>query len=113
MNVIKRKNTLVRDIVNETEQFKSWNHLDLATWDAVHNKVNEVIQAYLNSSMMEYAEAAVGLDQNNKDFIWIEIEVVWESGRDADNFIIFIRPDGTFKNLTSLAADYDRAMGIV
>jgi len=62
---------------------------------------------------MEYAEAAVGLDQAHKDRIWIEVTVVWEQGRDADEFVIFLKPDGTFKDSKSLATDYDRAMGVV
>lgn len=113
MSVIKRRNDLVQDIVDQTEHFKSWNHLDLATWDAVHDKVNEILQVHLSYSMMESAEAMVGLDISNKDRIWIEIEVVWESGRDLDGFVIFLIPDGTYKDPATLAADYDRAMGVV
>ena len=113
MSVIKRRNDLVQDIVNETEKYKSWNMLELDTWDAVHETVDEVLQVHLKYSMMEYAQASVGLDQTTKDRIWVEVEVTWDSARDADAFIIIIKSDGTFKNAASLATDYDRAMGVV
>lgn len=113
MSIIQQRNDLVEDIIDETEQFKSWDHLDLATWDAVHDAVNRVLQLHLSATTMISAEAMVGLDQKNKDRIWIEVEVIWETGRDADGFVLFLRPDGTYKNPTTLAEDYDRAMGVV
>ena len=113
MSFIKRRNDLVQDIVNEVEKYKSWNIQELDTWDAIHKTVNEVLQVHLTYSMMEYAEASVGLDQKNKDRIWIEVEVVWDKSRDTDAFVIFVMPDGTVKNSATLAADYDRAMGVV
>ena len=113
MSVSQRRDNLVRDIVDETAQYRSWDVQDLATWDAVHHKVNEILQIHLAHSMMEYAQAEVGLDQKNRDRIWIEVEVTWEKGRDADGFVIFVKPDGTYKDPATLAADYDRAMGVV
>lgn len=113
MSIIQQRNDLVEDIIDQTEQFKSWDHLDLATWDAVHDTVNQVLQVHLSSTTMISAEAMVGLDQKNKDRIWIEVEVVWEKGRDADGFVLFLMPDGTYKDPASVVADYDRAMGVV
>ena len=113
MSIIKRRADLVQDIVNETSKYQSWDIQDLDTWDAVHETVDEVLQVHLKYSMMEYAQAAVGLDQTTKDRIWIEVEVTWDKSRDSDAFIIIIKSDGTFKDATSLADDYDRAMGIV
>ena len=114
MSVLKRRNDLVQDLVNETEQYKSWDILELATWDAVHDKVNEVLQIHETYGMMDSADAMVGLDQAKQDRIWIEVDVVWEKGRDADNFVIFLIPDGhgNFSDW-DLAEDYDRAMGVV
>jgi len=113
MSIIKRRADLVQDIVNETEKYKSWDILEMDTWDAVHETVDEVLQVHLKYSMMEYAQASVGLDQTTRDRIWIEVEVTWDKARDADSFIIIIKSDGTFKDPQALATDYDRAMGVV
>jgi hypothetical protein len=108
MNHLQRKADLVKDIVEATTMYESWDHSELDTWDAIQSDVDNILQVHRDMMMLESAIAFVGLDQNTYDRTYIELEVQWDKGRDSDSFVLYVK-----SNKKDLVDDYERAMGVV
>lgn len=112
MNFIARRADLVHDIVNLIEQYKSWNLLEIDTWNAIHEDTENVILAHEGMGMLVSGQAMVGLEQPGVPKVWIEIDVLWHVERDPDSFVLFVTPHGTEDPKGDIDA-YDRAMSVV
>jgi len=108
MNHLQRKADLVKDIVEATTMYETWDHSELDTWDSIHEDVNNILQVHKDMMMLEAAVAFVGLDQDTFDRTYIELEVQWDKGRDSDSFVLYVKSTTQDK-----IDDYERAMGVV
>lgn len=108
MSHLQRKADLVRDIIEKTKMYETWDHSELDTWDAIQADVDNVIQLHKDMEMLQGAFAAVGLDQDTFDRTYIDIEVQWDEEADTDSFILFVK-----STAQDLVEDYERAMGVV
>jgi len=108
MNHLQRRADLVKDIVEKTKMYETWDHSELDTWDAIQADVDNILQVHKDMMMLEAAIAFVGLDQDTFDRTYIELEIQWDKGRDNDSFVLYVK---SIKQ--DLVDDYERAMGVL
>lgn len=112
MNFISRRADLVHDIVTAIEHYRSWDLLDLDTWNAIHEDVDNVILTHEGIGMLVSGQAMVGLEQPGVPKVMIEIDVLWHVERDPDSFVLFVSPEPVSVKTEDVDA-YDRAMSIL
>ena len=110
-SIITRRADFVNDIVTAVEEFRSWNLLELDTWDAIHAAVDNVIMTHEGMDMFVCAQASVGLERPGIPKVFIEMDIMWAEDRDWDTFTLFVTPQPAVSEKDVDA--YERAMSIL